>query len=363
MHSAAPAFAPIRVLIADDSAVMREALSRAIESTPTLRVCGAARHGEEALQMVRDLKPDVITLDVDMPDLDGIEVLRRIMFESPRPVIIVSSFTEQQADVTIEALNLGAFDYLHKLDSGHAIDPRRLKKELIAKIEAAARSPLGRSSRSLQTAELPHGIAVTQRVPATPQIVAIGTSTGGPQALQEILPNLPGDLPVAVIVVQHMPPGFTAPLAKRLNTISAIEVREAEHGDVVQPGNVYIAPAGRHLRVRRRSEAGESLKTQICLSDHPASVHKPSADVMMISIAEAFGKHSCGIILTGMGADGLQGMIAISRAGGLTIGQDEATSAVYGMPRVCAERGILHKVVSLPQIPAHILQALHHKMQ
>jgi two-component system chemotaxis response regulator CheB len=360
MHSTAPAFSPIRVLIADDSAVMREALCRAIESTPTLQVCGTARRGEEALQMVRDLKPDVITLDVDMPDLDGIEVLRRIMFESPRPVIMVSSATEQDADVTIEALNLGAFDYLHQLDSGHAVDPRRLKKELIAKIEAAARSPLARSSRSVQTVEQPPGIAITQR-PATPEIVAIGTSTGGPQALQEILPNLPCDLPVAVIVVQHMPPGFTAPLAKRLNTLSAVDVREAEHGDIVRPGNVYIAPAGRHLRVRRRPEAKESLKAQICLSDHPPSVHKPSADVMMLSIAEAFGKYACGIILTGMGADGLQGMTAISHAGGLTIGQDEATSAVYGMPRVCAEHGVLHKVISLPQMPAQILEALHYK--
>lgn len=250
MHSAAPAFSPIRVLIADDSAVMREALCRAIESTSTLQVCGTARRGEEALQMVRDLKPDVITLDVDMPDLDGIEVLRRIMFESPRPVIMVSSATQLGADVTIEALNIGAFDYIPKIDSGQAVDLRKLKRDLIARIEAAARSPLARSGRSVQAAQHLPRIAIRRQLQATPEIIAIGTSTGGPQALQEILPELPRDLPVAVIVVQHMPPGFTAPLAKRLNTISGVEIREAEHGDIVQPGNVYIAPAGRHLRVR-----------------------------------------------------------------------------------------------------------------
>jgi two-component system, chemotaxis family, protein-glutamate methylesterase/glutaminase len=193
-----------------------------------------------------------------------------------------------------------------------------------------------------------------------PEIIAIGTSTGGPQALQDLLPQLPPDLPVGIIVVQHMPHGFTGPLAKRLNTISAIEVREAEPGDIVEPGKVYIAPAGRHITVAHHGAKSE-MKAKICLSDHPlATLHRPSADVMMASVAKVFGPKCCGIILTGMGSDGLKGMTAIRDAGGITIGQDEASSAVYGMPRACAECGILQVVIPLSQITAQILQALRY---
>jgi two-component system chemotaxis response regulator CheB len=193
-----------------------------------------------------------------------------------------------------------------------------------------------------------------------PEIVAIATSTGGPDALQELLPQLPADLPVGVIIVQHMPPGFTGPLAKRLNKISAIEVREAEHGDIVEAGKVYIAPAGRHITVQGYETKG-MLKAKICLSDEPlGTLHRPSADVMMLSVAEAFGRYSCGIILTGMGNDGLKGITAIRGAGGITIGQDEASSAVYGMPRVCAQRGILHGIVPLAQMTTQILQVLRY---
>jgi two-component system, chemotaxis family, protein-glutamate methylesterase/glutaminase len=193
-----------------------------------------------------------------------------------------------------------------------------------------------------------------------PEIIAIGTSTGGPDALQNVLPQLPADLPVGVIVVQHMPAGFTGPLAKRLNTISAIEVREAEAGDMVEPGRVYIAPAGRHIAVLRHGSEGK-WKTEICLSDYPlGTLHRPSADVMMASVAEAFGRRCCGIILTGMGRDGLAGMTAIRQAGGITIGQDEASSTVYGMARACAERGILQTIVPLEHMTAQILSALRY---
>jgi two-component system chemotaxis response regulator CheB len=191
-----------------------------------------------------------------------------------------------------------------------------------------------------------------------PEIITIAASTGGPEALQHLLPQLPPDLPVAVIIVQHMPPGFTGPLAKRLNTISGIEVREAENGDLVQAGKVYIAPAGQHITVERHGTNRE-LKTKICLSQHPLeTLHRPSADVMMASVAELFGKYCCGVILTGMGNDGLEGMTAIHKAGGITIGQDKASSTVYGMPRVCAESGILQWVVSLSQMKTQILQAV-----
>ena len=193
-----------------------------------------------------------------------------------------------------------------------------------------------------------------------PEIIAIGTSTGGPDALQDLLPKLPADLPVGVIIVQHMPPGFTGPLAKRLNTVSEIEVHEAENGDLVEAGNVYIAPAGQHIIVGHHRRNAD-LKTRISLSDHPpGTMHKPSADVLMTSVAEVFGQYSCGIILTGMGNDGLMGMTAIRDAGGITIGQDEASSTVYGMPRVCAESGILQCVVPLTDMKSRILQALRY---
>lgn len=190
-----------------------------------------------------------------------------------------------------------------------------------------------------------------------PTIVAIGTSTGGPKALEQIFSGLPDDLPVGIIVVQHMPRGFTSTLAKRLNSISKIAVREANHGEVIQPATAYIAPSGRHLTIQRRS----ALVTAICLSDGPPNtLHKPSVDVMMLSVAEAFGRSAVGIILTGMGEDGLEGMMAIHRAGGTTIGQDEATSVVYGMPRVCAENGALQRVVALPYISGEILRTIRY---
>jgi two-component system, chemotaxis family, protein-glutamate methylesterase/glutaminase len=354
-----PAASRVRVLIAKGSAVMTQALCRVVESAPWLQVCGTARQGPEALEKIRDLHPDVVILGVEMPGLNGIEVLKRIMRDFPCPVIMVGA-PEQGAEVILEALGIGAFDYLSKLESGHAIDPRKLKRELIVKIEAAAKSPLAGRGQAAQTAVPPDSrdISSREQFPVVPEIVVLGTSTGGPRALQEILPELPADLPVAMIIVQHMPLGFTAPFAKRLNALSEIEVREAEHGNIIEPATVYIAPAGRHIKVQRRAES----KTAICLSDHPfGTLHKPSADVLMLSVAETFGRYSFGIILTGMGADGLRGMTAIRRAGGITIGQDEASSAVYGMPRVCAESGILQRVVPLDQVPGQILQALRYQ--
>ncbi len=357
MNLVAAAPLPIRVLIADDSAFMREMLCRAVESAPSLRVCGTARHGVETLEKIRELQPDVVTLDVEMPELNGIEVLKRIMKDSPRPVIMVSTFTHEAADVTLEALAIGAFDYLSKYEGGRPVDPRKLSRELVARIEAAAHSLLTRRSGPTQSAMLPDCAKrnTASQLHVIPEIIALGTSTGGPKALQEIVPELPADLPAGLIVVQHMPPGFTGPFAKRLNAISEIEVCEAADGDIVEPGRVYIAQAGHHITVERRTES----KATICISDQPVgTMHTPSADVLMLSIAATFGRYSFGIILTGMGDDGLRGMTAIWQAGGTTIGQDEATSLVYGMPRACARRGVLQKVIPLPEIPTEIMQAL-----
>ncbi len=350
---------PIRVLIADDSAVMRTALSRLLDASPQIRVCGTARNGQEVIEKTKLLQPDVITLDVEMPVLNGVEALKRIMSECPCPVIMVSSATRKGAEVTLEALSAGAFDYLSKDNFHPGLEAFQMGAALIQKIEAAAHSRLARERAALQSplpASLLH-VAVPDKSRVVPRIVVLGTSTGGPRALQELLPELPGDLPVSMIVVQHMPPGFTAPFAKRLDGLSRIRVREAQHGEAISPGTVYIAPAGQHTTVVR-----ESSRILVNLSDTPEGTpHKPSVDVAMLSVAEVFGSCSLGIILTGMGCDGLQGMTAIHQAGGLTIGQDEATSVVYGMPRACAEHGILDRVVPLQHVPGHILQAINYR--
>jgi two-component system chemotaxis response regulator CheB len=349
---------PIRVLIVDDSAFMRTALSRMVASDPDLWVVATAAGGIEALQKIASLDPDVITLDVQMPGLDGLETLRRIMAQFPRPVIMVSAATLKDAESTLSAFAAGAFDCVPKQVSATSLDIRHIRDDLVAKIKAAAESRRSRDHPILprkppRTADLP----MKEVWRSATAIVALGTSTGGPTALGEILPALPGDLPVPILLVQHMPPGFTAPFAERLNNLCAVSVHEASHGEILQPGVVYLAPAGSHMTVDRPANS----RTSICLSSKPENqLHTPSVDVTMQSVASAFHSQAMGVIMTGMGSDGAQGMNAIHREGGFTVGQDEASCAVYGMPRVCAEMGILDRVVPLSEIPREILQATRH---
>ena len=346
----------IHVLVADDSAFMRTALTRMIESDPLLRVVGCAQNGRDALEKISVLHPDVITLDVEMPCLNGIETLKRIMADSPLPVIMVSSITQEGAATTLEALSLGAFDYIPKQLSYVSLDVVKIREDLIAKIKAAAelgrRMPVARPvPRAVPTATPP-------RYNAAPSIVALGTSTGGPRALQEILPMLPSDLPVGLVVVQHMPRGFTGPFAQRLDKLCQIRVREAAEGDAVEPGLVLIAPAGHQLTVLRNS----NRKGIVHLSSEPNNTpHIPSVDVMMLSLSESFGALTMGVIMTGMGSDGCAGMTAIAKKSGITIGQDEATCTVYGMPKSCADAGTLQRLVPLREIPAQILQAVRYR--
>jgi len=353
----------IRVLVVDDSAFMRTAISRMIESDPGLRVLSTAQTGAEALEKVVSLGPDLVTLDVEMPGMNGIETLKRIMEQSPRPVIMVSSLTQEGAETTLEALSLGAFDYVPKQQSYVSLDIIKIREDLVSKIKAAVESfrrrPVLKTPKVTPAPPPPSATAQRQAYHVPPGIVAIGTSTGGPKALQEILPLLPADLPVGVLIVQHMPKGFTGPFARRLDTLCKISVREASNDDPIQPGVVYVGPAGQHMTVHRHTPS----KVVVRLSTTPAgTLHTPSVDVMMTSVAEVFRAQAMGVILTGMGADGLQGMQAIARAGGQTVGQDEASCAVYGMPRSCAEAGILQRVVPLMQVPDQILHATqYHK--
>lgn len=344
--------ARIRVLVADDSAFMRTAITRMIESDPQLKVVGAAQNGVEALEMAATLNPDVITLDIEMPRLDGLGVLRRVMEENPRPVIIVSSLSHEGAEATLQALDLGAFDCIPKQLSYASLDIIKIRDHLVAQIKAAAVSrprPLRKAAQPAKAEPAP-AYRGFQRA----EVVVIGTSTGGPGALREIIPALPADLAAGVLIVQHMPPGFTGPLAKRLDSLSAIAVHEAADGLIIQPGEVLIAPAGSHMTVER----GAMGKFTIRIGDEPATtLHKPSVDVTMLSVAEALGARAMGVILTGMGSDGARGMAAIHERGGITVGQDEASSVVYGMPRACAERKVLRRVVPLASVGAEIIAA------
>jgi two-component system chemotaxis response regulator CheB len=349
----------ISVLVVDDSAFMRTALSRMVISDPDLWVVAIAGSGTEALQKIEAFDPDVITLDVKIPGLEGLETLRSIMAQFPRPVIMVSAATLKDTETTFRALAAGAFDYVPKQLSPTSLDLFDMRDELIAKIKVAGESRRSKGHLILErkpprTVNPP--VRETMHSPAA--LVALGISTGGPKALEEILPALPIDLPVPILVVQHMPVGFTAPFAQRLNKLCAISVCEASQGELVQPGVVYIAPAGSHMTVDRPSNS----QVVICLSNKPEKqLHVPSVDVMMQSVASAFHSEAMGIIMTGMGSDGAQGMKSIHREGGFTVGQDGPSCAVYGMPRICAEMGILDRVVPLSQISREILRAARYQ--
>lgn len=354
----------IRVLVVDDSAFMRTAISRMISSESGLEVAATACDGSEALDKIASLDPDVVTLDVEMPGLNGLQTLRYIMQRFPRPVIMVSSVTERDAENTFNALSAGAFDYVPKQLSPTSLDILHIRSDLVTKIRAAAQSRMPPPACVLDRKPPQHSSSETaletldRPFPSTAAIVALGVSTGGPKALQEILPLFPSDLPVPLLIVQHMPPGFTAPFAQRLNNLCAVTVREATHGESIQPGVVYLAPSGKHMSVNRVSAS----RTVICLDAQPEdSLHIPSVDVLMNSVAAAFKELALGVIMTGMGSDGAAGMQSIHRQGGHTIGQDEATCTVYGMPRACAELGILTRVVPLSQIPDQILKATHYR--
>lgn len=348
---------PVRVLVVDDSAFMRTVLTRIIESDPSMKVIGTAQDGSEALEKIVALQPDVVTLDVEMPRLNGLDALKRIMSDVPRPVIIVSVATQEGADITFEALSLGAFDYVPKQVTTGSLDIIAMRNDLVGKIKTAASA---RCRKPVQhTSGLQESRSAVPRPALAPGlgIIVIGTSTGGPKALQDILPVLPKELGVGILVVQHMPSGFTGPFANRLNKLCKVSVQEADQHQEIMPGCVYIGPAGLHMTVDR-PPAGPA---RICLSHEPVgTLHTPSVDVTMVSAAQKFRSAAMGIILTGMGTDGAAGMQSIFEAGGVTVGQDEATCTVYGMPRACAELGILQRVVPLQRIPEQILIATEH---
>jgi two-component system, chemotaxis family, protein-glutamate methylesterase/glutaminase len=343
----------IRVLIVDDSAFVRQALTRMLGGAPDIEVVGTAVDGKEGWEKALDLRPDVVTLDVKMPRMDGLEALRRIMADCPTAVLLLSSQTKEGAEVTLRGLELGAMDFVDKSRVQGHMNLLSLAEELQAKVRALASVPRSRLQLPPVVRETGPKALPAQHT-ARAQIVVIGTSTGGPPALQAIIPRLPEALPCAVLVVQHMPVGFTRSLAERLDGRSVVPVREAADGELVARGTVYIAPAGRHMKVRRRGQ-----ETRVWLDDEPRSaLHRPSVDVLMASVAKAYGEHALGVILTGMGSDGVEGLRAIRDAGGMTLAESEETCVIYGMPKAAVEAGVVDRSVALTRVADEILSAV-----
>jgi len=342
----------IRVLVVDDSAFVRKALSRMLSAAPDVEVAGLAADGPEGIAKTKELRPDVVTLDVKMPRLGGLETLERIMAECPTAVLLLSSLTQEGAEITLRGLELGALDFVDKSSVQGHMNLLTLTEELLTKIRALAGSPRAHG-------HLPPRVAVEAPAPRPSraphaQAVVIGASTGGPPALQAIIPHLPEGFAAAVMVVQHIPQGFTASLAARLAARSPLPVREARDGEVVAPGRVLIAPAGLHMTVRKRGSA-----VKVALDEEPrGSLHRPSVDVLMTSVARVYGPRALGVVLTGMGADGAIGLGAIRDAGGRTLAESEESCVIYGMPKAAVEAGAVERSVPLAGMAAEIMAAV-----
>jgi len=361
----------IKVLIADDSALMRRVLKDIITSDRRLEVVGAARDGQDLIDKAKEMKPDVITLDINMPRMDGMTALGILMKESIAPVIMVSSLTQQGAEVTMQALELGAFDYVAKPGGTVTADMSSVSQDMIRKIKAAAssgvlerlRSRPSRQKPAPRRAASPRPERVRKIAPkptSSPnhanafKAVAIGISTGGPKTIFNVLPQLPADLGAAVFIVQHLPPSFTASFASRLNQACAMPCFEAKSGMTVEPGTIYLGQGGRHLNLRRKANGEVVIRTPT----RPTHTFMPSVDVMMESVLESFGQDTIGVIMTGMGDDGAKAMAMIHEAGGLTIAESEESAVVWGMPGAAVALNAVQIEAPSWEIAEQIIKAL-----
>jgi two-component system chemotaxis response regulator CheB len=348
--------AAIRVLVADDSALMRQTMKRIIATSGDLELVGLARDGEDAIAKARELRPDVISMDINMPKLDGITALQVILQEGICPVVMVSSLTQKGASTTFECLELGAFDFVAKPDGTVSSNLGAVAEELTSKLKAAARRGIvSRPQRDRERKQrcLPPARSTFQAVSGD-RAIAIGISTGGPATLQEVLPQIPADLPATIFLVQHMPPAFIASFAKRLNDNCSLTVVEARSGMVVEQGICYVAPGGRHLCVHRKMTGEVVIRTPTT----PATLFVPSVGVMMESVLSIYGADTMGVLMTGIGDDGADQMVAIKKAGGYTIAESQETAVVYGMPREAIERGGACMVAPSHQVAGEILKMI-----
>jgi two-component system chemotaxis response regulator CheB len=361
----------IKVVVVDDSAFMRKALAAMLGKDPEIEVVATARDGEEGLEMIRRHQPDVVTMDIEMPRMDGLTALRHVMMEMPRPVLMVSSLTTEGAEATLKAMELGAVDFIPKQLSKVSLDIVKIEDELRAKVKTIARrrmSHLARaplSGRSRPTPSAAAGVvsAAGERParPARPSgaqcrdLVAIGVSTGGPPAVQKMLSALPQDFPAGILIAQHMPAAFTGPFAKRLDGVCRITVKEAEDGERLQHGVAYVAPGGRHLRIDQKVS-----RIDVRVVDEPReALYKPSASVLFDAVAAGVGRRALGVVLTGMGSDGLEGMRTLKAKGGRALAQSDSTCVVYGMPKAIVDAGLADEIVDIDDMGEAILQNLY----
>ncbi|MGB9792048.1 MAG: protein-glutamate methylesterase/protein-glutamine glutaminase [Thermacetogeniaceae bacterium] len=353
------------MLIVDDSAFMRKLLTDILKSEPSIDVVGTARNGIDALKKIRELRPDVVTLDIEMPVMDGLTTLQRIMQEYPLPVIIVSSLTQKDAEITIQALQQGAVDFIAKPSGKISSFFADVKEELVSKIKTAASidiskavapSPLPTFTKPLYNSNVSFSSNVQKQTKK--KLVLIGTSTGGPQALQAVLPKLPKNIPAAILIVQHMPAGFTKSLANRLDQISEIYVKEAEDGEPAVDGTAYIAPGDYHMVIEPSQDKELLLRLT---KEEPVNGHRPSVDVLMKSAAKIDGCELIGVIMTGMGYDGREGVRALKEKGAKVIAQDASTSVVFGMPKAIIEAKLADYIVPLPLIGHEIRRLVEQK--
>ena len=340
----------IRVLVVDDSAVVRQIFSRELAKDPELQVVGTAPDPYVARDLIVERKPDVLTLDLEMPRMDGITFLRKLMHYHPMPVVVVSSLTPKGGELALEALAAGAVDVMCK--PGSAFTVGDMTGQLLEKVKAAAQVDVARQRRAA-SATPPPPAAPTALSRTTNQVLAIGASTGGTVALEAILRAMPHDAP-GILVTQHMPEMFTKYFADRLNQLARIQVKEGAEGDSVVPGVALIAPGNKHMLLRR-----SGARYCVSVRDGPrVNRHRPSVDVMFRSVAQTAGRNAIGVILTGMGGDGAQGLLEMRRAGARTLAQDEASCVVFGMPKVAIELGAAEKVIALEQMAPEILRAV-----
>lgn len=357
----------IKVLIVDDSAFMRKLIQDFLSEHPSIEVIGTARNGEDALKKIKDLRPTVVTMDIEMPVMNGLDALQIIMREHPVPVLMLSSTTQQGAENTMLAISYGAIDFITKPSGPISLDLYKVKEELVEKVISASKANMSQIAKK-HTCEKSTTIPIEEcskierktpsqinlRKPFSKKLVCIGTSTGGPRALQQVVTRLPKDLDAPVFVVQHMPPGFTKSLANRLDSLSECIVKEAVDGETAQKGTVYIAPGGYHLLVK---DIGSSLRIHLDSASPPKNGHRPSVDLMFQSISDITGFAKVAVIMTGMGSDGSQGLIELKKKGTVTaIAESKETSIVFGMPKAAISTNLVNEVQNVEKIAETILK-------
>lgn len=343
----------IRVLIVDDSALVRKLLRDVISADPEMEVVGTASNGIEAIRAVSELEPDVVTMDIHMPEMDGLTALEYIMRKRPLPVVMLSALVQKGATPTLKALELGAVDFIAK-PSHYPSAVKEVRDEVAMKIKTAFQA-MDRVRRGYGKKKAGKKLEVGKRIHDEEKLVVIGASAGGPKALSEIMPMFPKETPAAIVIVQHMPQVFTRSFASRLNSISPLPVKEAEEGDEIRAGTVLVAPGGNDLIISLSDEGPARVELMESANRVRAT---PRIDTTMITAAEVFGENAIGVIMTGMGSDGAKGMERIKKGKGSTIAQDEDSCLVFGMPKVAIERGCVDWVMPLEKIPGKILELL-----